>query len=80
MNHIPLKTAHHRPGDGLTLNSGSVALRFFRGSGPVLLRKPIFVTVQEGPDPLSPPGSAHGLIRNFHTGRELSGRIVKYKY
>ena len=36
---IPLKVGHHRPAgfandDGLTLNAGLVALRFFRGSGP----------------------------------------------
>ena len=40
-----------RPDDGLTLNSGLVALRFFRGSGPVLLSKPIFS---------SPEPKAHG--------------------
>ena len=50
-----------RSDDGLTLNSGPVPLRFFRRSGPVLLRKPIFVIVQgegSGP-PVSPSGSAH---------------------
>ena len=30
-----------RADDGLTLNAGMVALRFVRGSGPVLLRNPI---------------------------------------
>ena len=32
-----------RADDGPTLNSGLVALRFFRGSGPVLLRNPFFL-------------------------------------
>ena len=55
---IPLKAGHHRPAremafrwhpdDGLTLNSGLVALRFFRGSGPVMLRKPFFVIFHGG--------------------------------
>ena len=44
-----------RPDDGLALNSGLVALRFFKRSVPVLLRKPIFVIFQGGLDPLSPP-------------------------
>ena len=35
-----------RTNDGLTLNSGLVALRFFRGTGPVLLRKPFSVIFQ----------------------------------
>ena len=64
---IPLKVDHHRaaswrPDEGLTLNSGQVALRFFSGSGPVLLRKPIFVIFQgwsgppaRPPPPLDPP-------------------------
>ena len=60
---IPLKAGHHvmafcwRPDDGLTLNFGLVALRFFRGSRPVLLRKPIFVIFQGGGS--LPSGSAH---------------------
>ena len=38
---------------GPTLNTGLVALRFFRGSGPVLLRNPIFFEIfQGGGDPL----------------------------
>ena len=42
--------------DGLTLNADLVALWFFRGSGPVLLRNPIFLSFfSGGPDPLSPP-------------------------
>ena len=36
-------------------NNGLVALWFFRGSGPVLLRNPIFLWFfRGGPDPLSP--------------------------
>ena len=49
--------------DGPKLNTNLVALKFFRGSGPVLLRNPIFFRFSEGgwggggggPDPLSPP-------------------------
>ena len=41
--------------DGPILNAGTVALWFFRGSGLVLLRKPIFTWVFNGPEPLSPP-------------------------
>ena len=63
-----------RADDGPTLNAGLVALYFFRGSGPVLLRNPIFFIFfsggEGGPDPLSPlwicawlcgiiPGPAH---------------------
>ena len=46
---------------GPTLNAGLVALWIFRGSGPVLLRNPIFLWFQGGPDPLPPlpAGSAH---------------------
>ena len=48
---IPLKAGHHRPAsvtplrtnDDPTINAGLVALRLFRGSGPVLLRNPIFL-------------------------------------
>ena len=52
---IPLLVGHYRPtnaiemafrwltDDGQTLNAGSVALSFFKGSGPVLLKKPIFL-------------------------------------
>ena len=32
-----------RVDDGPTLNAGLVALGFFRGSGPLLLRNPIFL-------------------------------------
>ena len=37
-----------RPNDGLALNSGLVALRFFRGARLVLLRKPIFCDLSGG--------------------------------
>ena len=41
---------------GPTLNADLVALCFFRGSEPVLLRKPIFFVIFEGgPDPFSSP-------------------------
>ena len=75
---IPLKAGHHRsasetpftwqmafrwrPDDGLTLNFGLVALRFFRGFVPLFLRKPIFVIFQgggSGPPVAFPSGSAH---------------------
>ena len=39
--------------------AGLVALRFSRGSGPVMLKKPYFCDFLGGPDPLSPSGSAH---------------------
>ena len=45
---------HHRPAfcwradDGPTLNSGLVALGFFRDSGPVLLRNPKFLRFFRG--------------------------------
>ena len=51
-----------RADDGPTLNSGLVAFRFFRGSGPVLLRIPIFLWFFRGggQDPYPPlSGSAH---------------------
>ena len=44
-----------RANDGTILNAGLVALLFFRGSGPVLLRYPIFCDLSGNPDPLSPP-------------------------
>ena len=37
------KSFHLRADDGPTWNAGLVALGFFRGSGPVLLRNPIFL-------------------------------------
>ena len=50
-------TFRWRPNDCLTLNSGPVALRFFRGSRPVLLRKHILVIFQGGRvrTPCAPP-------------------------
>ena len=52
-------TGHHRPAsdDGTTLNAGLLALWFFRGSSPVLLRNPIFLWFFRGvqtPSPLPP--------------------------
>ena len=49
-----------RADDILTLNVGEVALCFFRGSGPVLLRNPIFLLFLRGggPDPLT----AHWIL------------------
>ena len=67
---IPLLAGNHRPargtpskwrfigvpGDGPTLNAGLVALWFLRGSGPVLLRYPIFYNFPEGVGtPCRPP-------------------------
>ena len=51
-----------RAHDGPTLNTGLKALWFFRRSGPVLLRNPIFCDFSGGPDPLPPSGSAHGCL------------------
>ena len=50
-----------RAGDGPTLNSGLVALWFYRGSGPKLLRNPIFFCDFAGGGGRipSPTGSAH---------------------
>ena len=51
-----------RADDGPTLNAGLVIFENSWGSGPVLLRNSIFFVIFQGgcPDPLSPPGSAHG--------------------
>ena len=62
-----------RSDDGLTLNFGLVALRFFRGSGSVLLRNPIFCDLffgGGGSDPLSlPSGLANASQEMFsHVG------------
>ena len=44
-----------RANDGPKLNNGLVALRSFRGSGPVLQRNPIFfLDFQGGPDSCAP--------------------------
>ena len=50
-----------RADDGSTLNDGSVALRIFRGSGPELLRNPIFLCFFRGggPGPPVPPLDPH---------------------
>ena len=65
---IPLWASHHQPAsetpfrwranDGPTINAGLVALSFFRGSGSVLLRNPIFLWFFKGvrtPCPPPPP-------------------------
>ena len=39
----PSSAFRWRADDGPTMNAGLVALRFFRGSGPVLLENPIFL-------------------------------------
>ena len=51
-----------------TLNSGFVALSFFRGSGPVLLRNPKFLWFfRGGAGPRVPPsGSTHGPRVSVH--------------
>ena len=48
---------HWHADDGQTLNAGLVALWFLRGSGPVLLRNPIFLwfSREGGLDPYPPP-------------------------
>ena len=66
-----------RTDDGLTLNSGLVALRFFRGAGPVLLRKSIFCNLSRGGlDPLPPPpppsGYDHASQEIFKSCRNVS--------
>ena len=49
-----------RADDGSTLNAGLVAVWFFRASGPVLLRYPIFVVFfQRG---LGPPVPLSGFV------------------
>ena len=71
-----------RPDDGLTLKSGLVALRFFRGSVPVLLRKPIFVIFLgggggSGPPVAYPSGSADASQEIFSHVRTYPG-LNKY--
>ena len=39
----PSSAFRWRADDGPTMNAGLVALRFFRGSGPVLLENPLFL-------------------------------------
>ena len=48
-----------RSDDGPTLNAGLVALCFFRGSEPVLLRNPIFCDFSGGSGPPVPPLDPH---------------------
>ena len=60
-----------RADDGPTLNTGLVAYWLSRGSGPVLLRRPIYLCFfKGGPDPLSPPsGSTHAIkFQSFSLG------------
>ena len=49
----------------LTFNAGLVALQFFGGSGPVLVRNPIYFLLfgggGSGP-PVPPAGSAHRMV------------------
>ena len=71
-----LMTFRWRPDDGITLNSGLAALRYFRGSRPVLLRKPIFVIFGGGggggPNPpMTPLLFAHTEIRFSHDKIQL---------
>ena len=53
---------HWRADDDPTLNSGLVALGFFRVSGAVLLRNRYFSGGGGGADPLPPSGSANDII------------------
>ena len=53
---------HWRAYNGPKLNAGLVALWFFRGSGPVFLRKNLYFCYFSGVgglDPLYPSGFAH---------------------
>ena len=74
---IPLKAGHHWPSlNGVSLASrwwpNIVALRFFRESGPVLLRKPFF-DLSGGPYPLSSPLWIRPCqSRNFQPCRDVS--------
>ena len=52
--------------DGPTLNAGLVALRFLRGSGPVLLRNPYNCYFSGGVRTTCPSsGSAHGKLEQL---------------
>ena len=58
---IPLKAGHHRPARECW--PGSVVIRVFRGSGPVLLKKAyIFVIFQGVWTPCPPPRLDPGMI------------------
>ena len=53
---IPRKAFRWRADVDPTLNAGLVALWFYRRSGPVMIRNPIFLCFfKGGPDPLPPP-------------------------
>ena len=76
---IPLKAGHHRaaswrPDEGLTLNSGQVALRFFSGSGPVLLRRDCDLPglVRTPCPPPLPLWIRPCQSRNFQSGPDVS--------
>ena len=71
---VPLKAGHHWPASEMPFKwrfAGVVALRFSRGSGPILPRK-LFCDLSGGMYPMSPPppsGSAHASQENFsHVG------------
>ena len=57
----PSSACQRRVDYGITLNVAFVALRFSRGSGPVLQRNPIDFVIFQGGGPHAPPpsGSAH---------------------
>ena len=63
-----------RADDGPTLNAGLVALWFFRGSGPVLLKKPWFFVIFQGIQtpcpPLDPHVSSEQSAHTCHQGPE----------
>ena len=92
---IPLNAGHHqltsnafrwRANDGPTLNVGFVALRFFRGSGPVLLKNTLYFCDFSGgvPEPLSPPPPPHThtptpVFTNFSKRPEVYNNFL-HKY
>ena len=57
---VPMMAQH------LTFNAGLVALQFFRRSGPVLVRNPIYFLLFRGGGgsgpPVPPAGSAHRMV------------------
>ena len=96
---IALKEGHHRPTSETPLKwrfaggpmvyptfiAGLVALWFYRGSVPVLLRTYIFVFFHRGgggPDPLSPSGSAYdrGKIQSTHPALVIYHKTNLYKW
>ena len=74
---------HHRPASETpTLNSGLVALEFYRGSGPVSLRNPIFCYFSGGPSPLCPPldprmSNNCNTTKNFSTTPGISTNLKR---